>query len=103
MDINLTIIYNTYILSLGVAYPSDVVWKDLSKYLNYAMSPSALHLFVKANRGGVINIIGLYIDQEPEPTKNEELLTNECMYNIHFFQFKIYKNPSLSHQVMLYE
>lgn len=75
-------------LSLGVAYPSDVVWNDLSKYLNYAVSASALHLFVKANRGGVLNIIGLYKDQEPEPTKNDELLTNECMYNIHFFSIK---------------
>jgi len=52
----------------------------LSKYLNYAVSAAALHLFVKANRGGVLSIIGFYKDQEPEPKKDEELLTNDCMY-----------------------
>jgi len=46
------------------------------------VSASALHLFVKANRGGVLSIIGLYKDQEPEPKKDEELLANDCIIYI---------------------
>ncbi|KAF0712896.1 Uncharacterized protein FWK35_00028060 [Aphis craccivora] len=41
------------------------------------MSALAFHLFVKTDRGGVLNIIVLYKDQELEPIKDEILLRNE--------------------------
>lgn len=50
--------------TLGVAYLSDEVWNDLSKYFDYKMSSAALHIFIKSNRANILETLGLYKQEE---------------------------------------
>lgn len=70
---------------LGVALPSDTVWKDLSKHFDYKMSAAALHVFVKCNRGGILTILGLNEDKviiNKSDYVVNDTQNNDCMYRI---------------------
>jgi len=69
------------VILLGVAYPSDKVWNDLSKYFDYKMSSAALHIFIKNNRANILEILGLYKQEETKKNVYDLLPDNIiCMY-----------------------
>lgn len=72
--------------NIGVALLSDKVWNDLSEHFKYVMSPAALHVFIKSNRGGVLNILGLIEEKETRQKLADQLKdinTNECLYQFY--------------------
>jgi len=75
----------TILCNLGVAFLSDKVWNELSKHFDYAMSPAALHVFIKSNRGGILKFLGLFKEQETEQISANQLDVNhidKCVYII---------------------
>lgn len=71
---------------------SDNVWKDLSKHFDYVMSPAALHVFIKSNRGGVLNILGLVKENETEQisaNQLDDIHVDKCVYIIKCYIAKL--------------